>query len=82
MTDTTCDWCGRSGVARDYVVSKHGAAYVVDPILCDVCNLVLMAPGEVVDHWDDWPGAEDALAQYEEALHNRWLERRAQMSRP
>lgn len=41
---------------------------------------VLMAPAAVVDHWDDWPGAEDALAVFEGELHERWLERRARSS--
>ena len=73
-----CDWCGRKGEPREYTICKGGGVYVSDPQLCDVCFLLLTAPGAVEDRWDDWPGAESAWQVFERALHARWLERKAQ----
>lgn len=66
---TDCDWCGRIGRKREYEFWEEGRLVGRDPVLCDVCNLLLFAPGDIEDLWRERvPGAEHALDEFERTL--------------
>jgi hypothetical protein len=45
-----------------------------NPVLCDVCELLLMAPDEAIDAWDEIDQLS-ALKTFEQELARRWRER-------
>ena len=46
-----CSWCGRPGEAREADAWQGNRLIYRDPVLCDVCVCLWMAPGEVHDVW-------------------------------
>jgi hypothetical protein len=48
-----CDWCGHAGRVIEYSAWRDDVLVFRDPALCAVWSMLLLAPGEVVEAFDD-----------------------------
>lgn len=75
VASESCDWCGRAGKER--YCRSHGERELEyeNPILCNVCWLILSVPGEIEDVWAEIDGYEEAQEAFRSALAERWKSR-------
>jgi hypothetical protein len=71
-SDPQCDWCRRPGAVRSFASIAENDTQYRDPILCDVCWLLIAAPGEVEEARTRWAGYEEAMNAFEQELAERW----------
>lgn len=70
-----CDWCGRAGRPRQYKLVKDGLLRFADPVLCDVCSLLISSPPEVEEFWMQLRGYNDVIGRFEAELERRFRDR-------
>lgn len=60
---------------RLFQAMANGEILFRDPALCDVCWLLLAAPGEVEEARSLWDGYEEAMSRFEQRLAAEWRRR-------
>ncbi len=73
---TRCDWCGRPGKLVEFTAwDENGSLLFGNPIVCDVCRLLLVSTAHPPDYWDDDPHVDSAISSLQLELHAKWKER-------